>query len=104
MKTLFAFTLGATVLMCSLPAVASLALAQKNACVACHAPDRKLVGPAYQEVAKKYAGDAQAVGKLAASIRAGGAGRWGPVPMPAQPSLTEADAKALAEWVLAGGK
>lgn len=104
MKTLFASVMGTALLACSLPAAANLALAQKNACVACHAPDRKLVGPAYQEVAKKYAGDAEAVSKLAASIRKGGAGRWGPVPMPAQPNLSEADAKQLAEWVLAGAK
>ncbi len=104
MKALFAAALGTTLLSIGLPAAANLALAQKNACVACHAPDRKLVGPAYQDVAKKYTGDAQAVSKLMASIRAGGAGRWGPVPMPAQPGLSDADAKTLAEWVLAGAK
>jgi len=102
LKSLFAALLGTVALACSLPAAANLELAQKNACMACHAPDRKLVGPAYQDVAKKYAGDAQAVSKLVTSIRNGGAGRWGPVPMPAQPNLSEADAKTLAEWVLAG--
>lgn len=93
-------------LIAALPmtAQANLALAQKNACVACHAADKKLVGPSYQEVAKKYAGDKEAVTKLAASIRAGGAGKWGPVPMPAQPNLNEADAKTLATWVMGGGK
>lgn len=104
MKTLFAAALGATALLCSLPAAANLALAQKNSCVACHAPDRKLVGPSYQAVAKKYAGDAEAVSKLINSIRVGGAGRWGPIPMPAQPNLSEAEAKTLAEWVLGGAK
>lgn len=104
MKANLAAALGIALIACSLPAAASLELAQKNACVACHAPDRKLVGPAYKDVAKKYEGDREAVTKLAASIRAGGAGRWGPVPMPAQPNLSEADAKRLAEWVLAGGK
>jgi cytochrome c len=88
----------------SLPATASLALAQKNACTACHAVDKKLVGPSYADVAKKYAADKQAVDKLAASIRAGGAGKWGPVPMPAQPNLSEADAKTLAAWILGGAK
>lgn len=83
---------------------ASLALAQKNACVACHAAERKLVGPAYRDVAKKYAGDKDAAAKLTASIRAGGAGKWGPVPMPAQPNLSEADARTLAIWVLGGAK
>jgi len=88
----------------SLPAAANLALAQKSACTACHASDKKMVGPSYAEVAKKYAGDKAAVDKLAASIRAGGAGKWGPVPMPAQPNLSEADAKTLAAWILGGAK
>ncbi len=85
-------------------ALASLALAQKNACTACHAVDRKLVGPSYQEVAKRYAGQKDAEAALIKSIKAGGAGKWGPVPMPAQPALSEADAKTLAAWILAGAK
>ena len=104
MKASFAAVLGATLIACSLPASASLELAQKNDCVACHAAERKLVGPSYKDVAAKYASDREAVTKLAASIRAGGAGRWGPIPMPAQPNLSEEDAKKLAAWVLAGGK
>lgn len=86
----------------ALPAWASKELAQKNACLACHAADRKLVGPAYQEIAKKYAGEKDGAQALARSIKAGGSGKWGPVPMPAQPGLSEADARTLAEWVLAG--
>lgn len=88
----------------SMPAAANLALAQKNACTACHAVDKKLVGPSYADVAKKYAADKEAVAKLTASIRAGGAGKWGPVPMPAQPNLSEADARALATWIMGGAK
>ena len=88
----------------SLPALANLALAQKHACVACHAVDKKIVGPAYQDVAKKYAGQKDAAALVADSIRKGGAGKWGPVPMPAQPALSDADAAALAAWVLAGTK
>ena len=88
----------------SLPTLANLELAQKSACTACHAVDRKLVGPAYQEVAKKYAGQKDAVALVAESIRKGGAGKWGPVPMPAQPALSDADVKTLATWVLGGGK
>jgi len=103
-KELFAAVIGITLLACSLPANANLALAQKSNCMGCHALDRKLVGPSYQDVAKRYAGDTQAVGKLGASIRTGGSGRWGAVPMPAQPTVSEADAKTLAEWVLAGAK
>ncbi len=88
----------------SLPAQANLVLAQKNACMACHSVDKKLVGPAYAEVAKKYAGQADAVAKLSDSIKKGGSGKWGPVPMPAQAALSEADANTLAAWVLAGAK
>lgn len=91
-------------LAAALPAHANLALAQKNACMACHAVDKKLVGPSYADVAKKYAGQADAPAKLAASIKAGGSGKWGPVPMPAQAALSEADAKTLAAWVLGGAK
>lgn len=86
------------------PALANLELAKKNACTACHAVDKKLVGPSYQEVAKKYAGQKDAVAQLSASIRKGGSGKWGAVPMPAQPALSDADVKTLAEWVLGGAK
>ncbi len=88
----------------SLPALANLALAQKSACMACHAVDKKLVGPSYQDVAKKYAGQKDAAATLAASIRQGGSGKWGPVPMPAQPALSDADANTLSTWILGGAK
>lgn len=87
-----------------LPTLASQELAQKNACLACHAVDKKMVGPAYQEIAKKYAGQKGVEDTLARSIKAGGAGKWGPIPMPAQPGLADADAKTLASWILAGAK
>ncbi len=86
------------------PAFANLALAQKNACTACHAVDKKLVGPSYADVAKKYAGQKDAAKTLAASIKAGGSGKWGPVPMPAQPGLNDADLTTLATWILGGAK
>jgi cytochrome c len=86
------------------PAFANLDLAKKNACMACHAVDKKVVGPAYQDVAKKYAGQKDAVANLAKSIKAGGSGKWGPIPMPAQAALSDADANTLAAWVLAGAK
>ncbi len=94
----------AVVATTSLPALASKELATKNACMACHAVDRKLVGPAYLEVAKKYAGQKDAADMLAASIRKGGSGKWGPVPVPARRNLSEAGAKPLAAWVLGGAK
>ncbi len=90
--------------MAAVPAHASLALATKNACTACHAVDKKLVGPAYKDVAQKYASQKDAAAQLAKSIKAGGAGKWGPVPMPAQPALSDADALTLAQWVLGGAK
>lgn len=88
----------------SLPALANLELAQKNACTACHAVDKKVVGPAYQDVAKKYAGQKDALTLVSEGIRKGGSGKWGPVPMPAQPTLSDADVKTLATWVHGGAK
>ncbi|MBA4176544.1 MAG: cytochrome C [Leptothrix sp. (in: Bacteria)] len=99
-----ALVITAVVAVIGLPAHANLALAQKNACTACHAADKKILGPAYQDVAKKYAGQKDAVDAVAASIKAGGAGKWGPVPMPAQAALSDADAKTLAAWILGGAK
>jgi cytochrome c len=75
-------------------------LAQSKACLGCHAAATKLVGPAYKDVAAKYKGMDPA--KLAASIKAGGVGKWGQIPMPAQAGVSDAEAKLLAEWVLAG--
>lgn len=102
MKLIFA--VAAVAALASSPVFASADMAKKNACMACHAVDRKLVGPSFNDVAKKYAGQKDAVATLAKSIKAGGAGKWGPVPMPAQASLSEADAKTLATWILAGAK
>lgn len=85
------------------PAFADAALAQAKNCMACHAIDKKMVGPSYKDVAAKYAGDGEAVKKLAASIQKGstpGKGNWGPVPMPANPQVTEAEATKLAAWVM----
>jgi cytochrome c len=75
-------------------------LAQAKNCLACHAVDKKVVGPAYKDVAAKYAGDKTAVDKLAQKIMKGGSGVWGPVPMPANTQVNEAEAKKLAAWVL----
>ena len=86
------------------PAMADMALATSKNCMACHAVDKKLVGPAFQDVAKKYAAQSDAQAQLAKSIKAGGAGKWGPVPMPAQPALSDADAGLLAAWILKGSK
>lgn len=90
--------------LASTAALANADLAKKNNCLACHAVDKKIVGPAYQDVAKKYAGQADAEATVMKNIKAGGSGKWGPIPMPPQTQLSDADAKALAAWVLGGAK
>ena len=90
----------ATLALLSAPVLADQALATAKNCMACHAVDKKLVGPSYKEVAGKYAGQKDAVDKLAAKIQKGGSGVWGPVPMPANAQVNEAEAKKLAAWVL----
>ncbi len=84
-------------------APAALALLNKNGCNACHTVDAKLVGPALRDIAKKYAGQADAAGYLGGKIRAGGSGVWGAIPMPAQ-TLPEAEARAIAQWLAEGAK
>ncbi|HSN80919.1 MAG TPA: c-type cytochrome [Rhodoferax sp.] len=95
-RTLFALLATAVV---ALPALADQALAQKKNCMACHAVEKKLVGPAYKDVAKKYAGQDVAA-KLATKIKQGGSGVWGAIPMPANPQVSDAEAKQLVTWVL----
>lgn len=82
------------------PAFANADLAQKKNCLACHALEQKVLGPAYKDVAAKYAGQKDAVDKLSVKIMKGGSGVWGPVPMPANTQVNEAEAKKLAAWVL----
>lgn len=97
------FSAAAALMSVQAPAFADAALAQAKNCMACHAIDKKMVGPSYKDVAAKYAGDGEAVKKLAASIQKGstpGKGNWGPVPMPANPQVTEAEATKLAAWVM----
>ena len=88
----------------SAPALADMALATTKNCMACHAVDKKLVGPSYKDIATKYAGQADAVDKLASKVVKGGSGVWGPVPMPANAQINDADAKKLVAWILAGSK
>ena len=80
-------------------AMADEALAKAKNCMACHAIDKKIVGPAYKDVAAKYKGDAGAVDKLAAKIKAGGKGVWGQIPMPPN-NVTPDEAKKLVTWIL----
>lgn len=82
------------------PVAASEDLAKKNGCAACHASDKKVVGPAWRDVAAKYKGDAKAPDALAAKVKAGGKGTWGNVPMPPQTKVSDADLKAILGWAL----
>ncbi len=76
------------------------ALAQKKGCMACHAVDKKIVGPSYKEVAAKYKGDDKAVAFLSEKVIKGGSGVWGTIPMPANASVKKEEATALVEWIL----
>jgi cytochrome c len=93
--------IAAAALIAALPiaAQASQELATSKNCMACHSVDKKLVGPAYKDIAAKYKGDKAAPGQLSQSILKGSSGKWGPIPMPAN-SVSEAEASTLAKWVL----
>ena len=81
-------------------AFAQADLAKAKNCMACHAVSNKLVGPSYKDVAAKYEGQKGAEDKLVQKVMKGGAGVWGPVPMPANPQVSEAEARSLVKWVL----
>ena len=76
-------------------------LLKKSGCTACHSIDKKVVGPSYKEVAAKYRSDKDAATKLAEKVKKGGSGAWGPVPMPPNPTVSDADIKTLIAYVLA---
>lgn len=99
-----ALLLSALLATASVPSLASQALAQKHNCLACHAADKKLVGPSYQEVAAKYAGQKDAEANLINSVRKGSTGKWGQIPMPANATPSDDDVKALVKWILGGAK
>lgn len=92
--------LAAAALMVAAPAFANPELARSKICLGCHAVDRKQVGPAFKDIAARYAGQADAVARMADKIVKGGAGAWGPVPMPANPKVTPEEARQLAVWVM----
>ncbi|MEY2994362.1 MAG: hypothetical protein RL357_1297 [Pseudomonadota bacterium] len=99
MKKLFAVLAISGVLASPAMAADAMNLAKSKNCLACHAMDKKLVGPSFKDIAAKYASDKGAVDKLAVKIMKGGAGVWGAIPMPAN-NVTDAEAKSLAAWVL----
>ena len=82
------------------PVQANEELAKKHQCLACHTLDKKSVGPAYKEIAKKYKGQAGIEAKLAEKVKKGGQGVWGPVPMPPNAAVSDGDIKTLVDWVL----
>jgi len=81
-----------------------LDMARASACTTCHGVTERIVGPAFREIAERYAGDGAAEPRLVAKVRSGGGGSWGSVPMPAQTQLQDTDARALVQWILAGAK
>lgn len=100
MKATLMGIVAAAALLVAGQASADQALATAKGCMACHGVDKKLVGPAYKDVAKKYKGDKAAAGKLADKVMKGGVGVWGQVPMPAN-NVTKDEAAKLVKWVLA---
>ena len=101
MRKFVALSIAAGMLVSAGSAFASPEMLKKYNCTACHANDKKLVGPPYKDVAAKYKADGGAAEKLAKKIKAGGSGVWGPIPMPPHPQVSDADALALAKYVMA---
>jgi cytochrome c len=101
MKLLRTLILAAAGLMVAGHASADEALAKSKNCMSCHATDKKIVGPSYKDVAKKYAGKADAVAMLEGKVKKGGSGAWGTVPMPPNAAVSDADVKKLVAWILA---
>lgn len=105
-KMLRAFTFTTvTTLALTAPAVAAdttaeLKILRSNACMGCHATDRKRVGPSFQQIAERYKNDPQATQKLSQKIQKGGAGVWGMIPMPAHPRMSDADLRLVSAWIL----
>jgi cytochrome c len=84
----------------SLDTASAEAMMKKDGCAACHAVDKKVIGPSYQEVAAKYKGDKDAAAKLIKKVKEGGSGVWGQIPMPPNATTPDADVKALVDWIL----
>lgn len=85
-------------------AAANQALVQKNACIACHQPATRVVGPSWKQITEKYSDGKMTAEQLAASIKSGSSGKWGPMPMPPQAQVSDADLKTIAQWLLDGAK
>ncbi len=101
MPKLVALSIAVGLAACAGSAFADADMLRKHNCVACHANERKLLGPSYRDIAAKYAADGRAAETLAKKIKDGGSGVWGQLPMPPHPQLSDADALALARYILA---
>jgi cytochrome c len=84
----------------ALPAQADEALAKKHNCLACHQVDKKVIGPAYRDIAKKYKGQKDAAAQLEQKVKKGGVGVWGQIPMPPNAAVPDGDIKKLVDWIL----
>ncbi|HUL95878.1 MAG TPA: c-type cytochrome [Usitatibacter sp.] len=93
-------TAAAALAFLAAPAYANEALATKSGCLACHNVDKKIVGPAYKDVAAKYKNDKDAEAKLAEKVKKGGTGVWGQIPMPPNTQVSDADIHTLVKWIL----
>ena len=100
MKRLSIVLAASAALLAAFPASAQEALAKKYACFACHAVDKKLVGPAYKDVAAKYRNDSGAEARLVEKVKKGSQGTWGQVPMPPNSSVPDGDVHSLVKWIL----
>jgi cytochrome c len=100
-KTALTITLSLAALLGSTSAFADLKLATEKNCMACHSVEKKVLGPAYKDIAAKYAGQKDALTKLSVKVIKGGTGVWGQVPMPANAQVTPEEAKTLVAWILA---
>ncbi len=99
-RTLLALSISCFGLTFAASANASAELARSKNCMACHAAEKKLIGPSYKDIAAKYASDKDAVARLSKKVREGGVGVWGQIPMPANPQVSEDEANTLVKWVL----
>jgi cytochrome c len=95
-----ALALGAALPSAAADAAKAEALAKQYNCLQCHTADKKILGPAYKEVAAKYKGNKDAQALLAKNVKAGSKGTWGPIPMPPNDKLSDADVATLVEWIL----
>jgi cytochrome c len=100
MRKLFRLFLSSAVIAAPLSSMANEALLNKYACVACHQAQQKVVGPSWKQISEKYRDGSKTAAQLAASIKSGGSGKWGAMPMPPQSQVSEADLQALATWIL----